>query len=399
MILKRKHLLCGLAICITCLVVYIVFSIWGENILISIGNQIEKVTGPSAVMPSVPLEIIKTLTSGIFISTIVAMVFYNQEYLKLHEENIKQVIASSQKLADLYAQIPYLMDPDEDNSLIIGFFKERSRNNVIEERLELFDSITSKYRSEIEAEPDENAKNLIEQDISASRQKIEKEIVHEQENKYRESLIKNGVNPDIVDIQLEKCFSLLDEKVEKCRDIYMQILDYDMEELKSLCNGLDPFLEIKKPAEIDEETVWNDLGSSNNMSANMVAKRLFSMYERGKLVIRAPFGMDGHDIDTCAKEDLIVPVLFIQKHFLFKENMRLVLNDPNTVTPICYSKFNYTIAALHELLSFCTYRRKRKLSKFQFAKTNPNYRSFTLSSEDTEIIKNIYDKQTFSNEI
>ena len=131
---KKKEIYIALNIIFDMFVLFTIFNFISTESLLFIGNSIENFFSFHTNWDVEKVRtFVTTITSGILGSTIVAMVFYFSEYKIIKEDSIIAVIRESNRLQDIYKDIPFMPCDGEYYELERAYYSEYKKNEWIRE--------------------------------------------------------------------------------------------------------------------------------------------------------------------------------------------------------------------------------------------------------------------------
>jgi len=381
----KRNIYVAEIVCILSLLFFIYIQFSSENGLYKIGTSIENFfhfhTGINVLTMQ---SFLTAISSGIFASTLVAWVFYKQEFERNKEIVFSKILKCNSEITKLYANIPYIeyLGNTDFEKLARCYYYEYYDNLCYEEAL--------KAREEYIKKLPKSAKRTLKIEYN---QMAEKTISHKAEKQLKDFLsnYKNNIEAfsdkedyTIQDI-LDGIVNTLDYKIEKASIAYNEILEYDMTELEELVEDvcmenkishrrkrfilermkdydlIFPTLNIslldivkkqmecltgKKPL-YDKAIMLYSIYQDNIVSIENITKRLLTLHKRAQTHIETKFDMDNFDqLKKYNKKEMLQTFMWLQSVFIDNTKIMFIDKEMN----IAYNKFNYYVVNLGRLL-------------------------------------------------
>lgn len=372
-------------VCVISLLFFAYIHFSSENRLYEIGTNIENFFHFHTDINVLTMQTFLTaISSGIFASTLVAWVFYKQEFERNKEIVLSKILKYNFEITKLYANIPYIeyLGNTEFEKLARCFYYEYYDNLWCEEALkageEYIEGLSKSVKRTLKIEYNQIPK---------------KAISHKAEQQLKDFLSKYVNNNDafsdkkdytIQDI-LVGIVKTLDYKIEKATIAYNEILQYDMTELKErvedvcIANkishrkkrfilktmkdynlifptfGISLLDIIKKQMEClkgkkplyEKVIMFLNIYKNNKVSMKNITKRLFTLHERAQTHIKTKFDMDNFEqLKKYNKKEKLQIFMWLQS--VFFDNIKNMNVDKEM--NIVYNKFNYYVVNLGRLL-------------------------------------------------
>lgn len=349
-VLKRNIIL-GTVVCIISLTLYSIFLYISTDVLISIGNRIESFFGFYAEMDvNLFRELIKTVTSGVFGSSIVAIIFYVQEYIKTKQDTIEKIISVSRDICALFNKIPLVYVDGKEAELTQKYYVENQKNIVVKETADKL----SEYVSSIE---NTEAREKLGSEVIEGNKKLEELVRNDAKNE----LVKYWKTKEAPDSKLtdDEYSEQLEQLVLRCNTLidnsmlcYLKILQRDLSELRDLTVYIDFFFPYNrcKMEKIKEKCEKTDfLGGSERITRRYIVERLLEFYTRSIKAVQYHFVTNGIDPDNYSKDDRGKILKAIQDlQYLFVGLIPTKIEETKVYAE--YSRMQYMTENLHLLL-------------------------------------------------
>ncbi len=221
-------------VCINSLLFFSYIHFLSENRLYEIGTNIENFFHFHTDINVLTMQSFLTaISSGIFASTLVALVFYKQEFKRNKEEVFSKILKCNSEITKLYANIPYIeyLGNTDFEKLARCYYYEYYDNLCYEEALKAVEEYIKKSTKSVKRAPKIEYKQMDKKAISHKSEKQLKDFLSNCKNNI-EAFSDKG-NYKIQDI-LDGIVNTLDYKIEKASIVYNKILKYDMTELEKL---------------------------------------------------------------------------------------------------------------------------------------------------------------------
>lgn len=377
----KRNIYVAEIVCILSLLFFICIHFLPENTLYEIGTNIEKFFHFHTDINVLTMQSFLTaISSGIFASTLVAWVFYKQEFERNKEIVLSKILKCNSEITKLYANIPYIeyLGNTDFEKLARCYYYEYYDNLCYEEALKAGEEYIKKLPK--------SAKRTLKLEYNQIAEKV---ISHKAENQLKDFLSKYKNNIEAFTIQdiLDGIVKTLDYKIEKVTIAYNEILQYDMTELKELVEDvcmankishrrkrfilkrmkdydlIFPVFDIslfdivkkqmkclkgKKP--LYDKVIMLFLEYQDNIvSIENIAERLLTLHERAQTHIKTKFDMDNFEqLKKYDKKEMLQTFMWLQSVFIDNTKVMIVDKEMN----IAYNKFNYCVVNLGRLLLF-----------------------------------------------
>lgn len=359
---KKKEIYIALNIIFDMFVLFTIFNFISTESLLFIGNSIENFFSFHTNWDVEKVRtFVTTITSGILGSTIVAMVFYFSEYKIIKEDSIIAVIRESNRLQDIYKDIPFMPCDGEYYELERAYYSEYKKNEWIRE----FNAELDKFEKRIP---------------KADRRTMKKEIEPLRENlshKYEEELTKLLTDNPIlrkcrfsddyipVEQKLRDIITQYDVYIEKTFKSYSEIETHGLEELELLVRKYECRFNYskKKRKRISEEFSASKVEGENIytydltecVSSNDVCNRIYEVHcnllDKYKSLM-----WDVEDIDKYNYRIKALNIFLILQREIYKiEKTKLIENvseeykDKNELN-VVYSRILMNLANIQNIL-------------------------------------------------
>lgn len=330
MFIKRKNIKSGLLVAFVALGIYLLFLSIKTETLISIGNGIEGIFGVCSDFDvEIFREAIKTITSGIFGSALVAVLFYIQEYNRMKIENIREIIAIGRELCEKFDVIPSFAVGNEEAILKKEYYLEYKQNKAYREAIEKSKEICEKARKEHRKDAD-----TFINEVKRNNKRIEEMISTKAENDLICFWEKVGRTEDWISERRNWLIDEYDKLILKSKNCYIDILSIDLHSLRDVVNSFDsarPMLEKQKEfirKRIPDKYILGELGESN-YSAKDIAERILNILERAKALVAYTFEKNCVDIEYATNVQLIDSIMELQNVFIRQTEIDAVRGGKN----------------------------------------------------------------------
>lgn len=418
----KRNIYVAEIVCTLTLLFFVGIHFSSENRLYEIGTNIENLFHFHTDINVLTMQsFLTSISSGIFASTLVAWVFYKQEFERNKEIAFLKILKCNSEITKLYANIPYIeyLGDTEFEQLARSYYYEYYNNLCYGEALKAGEEYIKKLPK--------SAKRVLKIEYN---QTAEKAISHKAE-KQLEDFLSNYKN-NIEDFSNKKDFIIqdildgiiktLDYKIEKVSIAYNEILQYDLTELKklvddvcmtnkinhrrkrfilkrmkdyklifpgfniSLLDILKKQMEcLKKKEPLCEKVVLlYGLYQDNIVSMKNITERLLTLHERAQRHIKTRFEMDNFEqLKKYNKKEMLQTFMWLQRVFIDNTKIKVIDKEMNVV----YNKFNYYVVNLGALLLL------EITDRYEFAKKE----SFLIKNDRFEGNSHIFSK-TFNGE-
>ena len=416
-------------VCILSLLFFIYIHFLSENRLYEIGTNIENFFNFHTDINVLTMQSFLTaISSGIFASTLVAWIFYKQEFKRNKEMVISKILKCNSEITKLYANIPYIEysgDTDFDK-LAICYYYEYYDNLYHEEALKAVEECIKKLPKSAKRELKIEYNQMAEKAISHKAEKQLKDFLSNCKNNIETFSDKEDYT--IQDV-LDGIVNTLDYKIEKASIAYNKILEYDMTELETLVedvcmenktsHGRKRFILermkdydlifptfnislldiVKKQMEyLMGKTLLHDkvimlyiIYKENIVSIENIAARLLTLHKRGQTHIETKFDMANFEqLKKYNKKEMLQTFMWLQRVFIDYTKIMFIDREMDIV----YNKFNYYVVNLGGLLLFEITDRYEFAEKGLFVIKNDRFKGnshvFTKHFNGRDINSNIY---------
>lgn len=381
-------------VCIFSLMFLVCIYFPSENTLYEIETNIENLFHTDMNVLTIQ-SLLTAIFSGIFSSTLVAWVFYKQEFERNKEMVLSKILKCNSELTKLYANIPYIeyLDNTEFDKLARCYYYEYYDNLCYEEALKAGEEYIKKSPKSVRRTLKIANNQIAEEVISHKAEKQLKDFLLKHQNSIE--AFSDKEHSTIQDI-LNGIVKTLDYKIEKVTIAYNEILKYDMAELENLIedvciakkishrkkrfilkrmkdyNLIFPAFEIsfsdivRKQIEYwkgnypfyDKVIILFEVYQDNIVSIQNLTKRLLALHKRAQTHIKTKFDMDNFEqLKKYNKKEMLQTFMWLQNVFIDNSKIMFVDKEINIV----YNKFNYYVVNLGRLLLF------EITDKFEFA--------------------------------
>lgn len=387
--------------------IYIHFS--SENRLYEIGTSIEKFFHFHTDINVLAMQSFLTaISSGIFVSTLVAWIFYKQEFERNKEIVFSKILECNSEIAKLYANIPYIeyLGNTDFEKLARCYYYEYYDNLLYEEALKAGEEYIKKLSKSAKRKLKIKYNQMAKEAISHKAEKQLKDFLSNYKNNIEAFSDKEAYTiPDI----LNDIVKTLDYKIEKASVAYNEILEYDMTELEKLIEDvcvknkishrrkrfvlermkdydlIFPALNIslldivKKQMECllekrslcDKIEMFYNIYQGNIVSVENITERLLTLHKRAQTHIETKFDMDNFaQLKKYNKKEKLQTLMWLQSVFIDNTKIMLIDEEMNIV----YNKFNYYVVNLGRLLLFEITDRYEFAEKTLFAIKNDRFK-------------------------
>ena len=383
----KRNIYVAEIVCTLSLLFFVCIHFSSENKLYEIGTNIENFFHFHTDINVLTMQsFLTSISSGIFASTLVAWVFYKQEFERNKEITFLKILKCNSEITKLYANIPYIeyLGDTEFDQLARSYYYEYYNNLCYKEAL--------KAREEYIKKLPKSTKRVLKIEYN---QKAEKTISHKAEKQLKDFLTNHKNNIEdfsnkkdfVIQDILDGIIKTLDYKIEKVSIAYNQILQYDMTELQKLVDDVCmankinhrkkrfilkrmedyelifpgfniSLLDIlKKQMECLKEKIplyekvilIYELYQDNIVSMENITKRLLTLHERAQTHIKTRFEMDNfNQLKKYNKKEKLQTFMRLQHVFIDNTKFKVIDKEMNIV----YNKFNYYVENLGGLLLF-----------------------------------------------
>lgn len=425
----KRNIYVAKIVCVLSLLFFVCIHFMSENRLYDIGTNIENFFHFHTDINVLTMQSFLTaISSGIFASTLVAWVFYKQEFERSKEILLSKILNCNSEITKLYANIPYIeyLGNTELEKLARCYYYEYYDNLCYEEAFKVGEEYIEKLSEEAKRTLKIEYDEMFEKAISHKAEHQLKDFLSKYKNNMKSFSDKE--NFTIQDI-LDGIVKTLDYKIEKATIAYNEILQYDMTELKELTEDVcmanrishrrrrfilkrmkdyDLFLPIfdislldiiKKQIEClkgknplyDKVIMFCDVYKDNIVSIENIAKRLLTLHERAQTHIETKFDMNNFEqLKKYNKKEMIQTFMWLQSVFIDSIKMMFVDKEMNIV----YNKFNYYVVNLGRLLLLEITDRYEFAEKTLFVIKNDRFEGnshvFTKCFNGEDVNPNIY---------
>lgn len=388
----KKHIIIAIIICTLSITIYTIFQFISTKILFEVGDIIESLFGfTSRIDVDDVRSYIITLSSGIFISTIVALIFYLNEYRMNKEKAIRRIIDINQEICQKYSKLTYIAYTfdTELGKLAISYYLEFYHNKLTEYIKSVGESYIKQLPKKNKRVLKNQIKNNFDYEAKYEKQNKLKEYLHEHPE---ELIVGHGDNEHIITVEqkLSDIVKELDYKLELMLKIYQELMEIDLNELLELEQEASQFLSLnrKQMREVkeayDDVSNWTDLLDYKNP-----AKTIYSIHSRSIKKIRSAYNY--YDISECKeynKIDIINFVLHLQKSYISKTYFKFLDTD------LEYNHFLYIQNSLNQILRLKLKGNLTVIDKNNFLlvknQFEDGYRTHIIFTDSKELYGDIY---------
>lgn len=388
----KKHIIIAIIICTLSITIYTIFQFISTKILLEVGDIIESLFGfTSRIDVDDVRSYIITLSSGIFISTIVALIFYLNEYRMNKEKAIRRIIDINQEICQKYSKLTYIAYTfdTELGKLAISYYLEFYHNKLTEYIKSVGESYIKQLPKKNKRVLKNQIKNNFDYEAKYEKQNKLKEYLHEHPE---ELIVGHGDNEHIITVEqkLSDIVKELDYKLELMLKIYQELMEIDLNELLELEQEASQFLSLnrKQMREVkeayDDVSNWTDLLDYKNP-----AKTIYSIHSRSIKKIRSAYNY--YDISECKeynKIDIINFVLHLQKSYISKTYFKFLDTD------LEYNHFLYIQNSLNQILRLKLKGNLTVIDKNNFLlvknQFEDGYRTHIIFTDSKELYGDIY---------
>lgn len=372
-------------VCILSLLFFTCIHFLSENRLYEIGTNIEDFFHFHTDINVLTMQSFLTaISSGIFASTLVAWVFYKQEFKRNKEIVISKILKCNSEITKLYANIPYIeyLGNTDFENLARCYYYEYYDNLCHEEALKAVGEYMKKSPKSVKRALKIKYNQMAEKAISHKAEKQLKDFLSNYKNDIEAFSDKEDYT--IQDI-LDGIVNTLDYKIEKASIAYNKILEYDMTKLEKLVEDvcmenkishrrirfilermkdydlIFPTFNIswsdivKKQMECltgkmplyDKVIMFNSIYQGNIVSIENITERLLTLHKRAQTYIETKFDMDNFEqLKKYNKKEMLQTFMWLQRVFIDNTKIMFIDKEMN----IAYNKFNYYVVNLGRLL-------------------------------------------------
>ena len=315
--IKRKNIKSGLLVAGIALGIYLWFLLINTEKLISIGNGIEGIFG---LCSSFDVEIfregVKTITSGIFGSALVAVLFYIQEYNRMKIENVREIISLGRELCEKFDVIPSFPVGNDEAILKKEYYLEYKQNQSYREVIKKTKELCEKASKE-----KGKAAEAFIKEVKLNNKKIEGLISTKAESDLSVFWEKAGRTEEWIEERKHWLIDEYDKLILKSKNCYLDILSIDLHSLRDAVNSFDsarPMLKKRRDyiaKKISDKYILGELGDSN-YSAKDVAERTLYIFERAKALVAYTFEKNCVDLEFVTNVQLIDSIMELQTAFI-----------------------------------------------------------------------------------
>lgn len=381
----KRNIYVAKIVCVFSLLFFVCIHFSSEKGLYEIGTNIEYFFHfHTDINVLVMQSFLTSISSGIFASTLVAGVFYKQEFERNKEIVLSKILKCNSEITKLYANIPYIeyLGNTEFVKLARYYYYEYYDNLYYEEALKAGEEYIKKLPK--------SAKRTLKIEYN---QIAEKAISHKAEEQLKDFLSKCKNNMEAFSdkedftIQeiLDSIVKTLDYKIEKVTIAYNEILQYDMTKLKELVEDvcmtnkishrrkrfilkrmkdydlifpafdISLFDIVKKQMEClkgkkplyDKVIMFLDVYQDNIASIENITERLLTLHERAQAHIETKYAMDSFEqLKKYNKKEMLQTFMWLQEVFIDNTKIMIIDKEMN----VAYNKFNYYVVNLGRLL-------------------------------------------------
>ena len=295
--LQKKNVKVAIWVICAVLAIFTALYFLPENILAFIGERLY-----------LPLESVQRIQSYIIIiasgmlgSTIVALIFYRNEYYSEKQKTIISIINESYKIQELYNSLPYTSIDGDYCKLERAYYYEYIENKWKKEQIERADELLKRHTVGL---PDEERKEYEELDEDIKKGLIG-ELCYDSEDELRRFLDDNpqirkrrfDENKEIsTEQKMRDIITAYDLYIDESMNIYKSILNVNLDVLFFLTNGYDSFYGYSKKT---KRNIGDKLNVSSNernniipknameeLSSNYISDRIFKVHDYFQRKIR-----------------------------------------------------------------------------------------------------------------
>lgn len=404
----KRNIYVAEIVCILSLLFFICIHFSSENRLYEIGTSIESFFHFHTDINVLTMQSFLTaISSGIFASTLVAWVFYKQEFKRDKEIVISKILKCNSEITKLYANIPYIeyLGNTDFERLARCYYYEYYDNLFYEEALKAGEEYIKKLPKSAKRKLKIEYNQMAEKALSHKAEKRLKDFL----SKYKNNIEAFSDKEDytIQDI-LDGIVNTLDYKIEKASIAYNEILEYDMVELEKLVEDvciekkighrrkrfilermkdydlIFPAFDIslldivkkqmeclkgKKPL-YDRIIMLYCVYQDNIVSIENITKRLLTLHKRAQKHIKTKFDMDNFEqLKKYNKKEMLQTFMWLQNVFIDNTQITFIDKEMN----IAYNKFNYYVVNLSRLLLLEITDRYEFVEKARFVIKNDRF--------------------------
>lgn len=396
--LRKRNICVGVLVACFAILLYLVFLLITADTLVTIGNRIEGVFGAcSDFNVEVFREGVKTITSGVFVSALVAVLFYLQEYSKIKKESVRDIIALGREICKKFEAVPTFEIVGEEAKLKKACYLEEKQNKRYSEMIAFSEEKIEELKKK------KAAKKIIDE-IEERIDFFEKRKSDKAKNKLTDYWKKNRKDKAWIDNALFTLVPEYDERIQRSKSAYMSIMALDLSALEELVNNYDSSGDFSKKKisllneKVKDKSILGNL-SESNFNSKDIAKRILIIYKRAKECVENAFKINSVDIERASNEQLLDVIIQLQPHFIKQTKVEFyggIVAKPLTIIEADYSVMKYHMENLFSILTFSLSDMYSYAQESSFIRPAQRYYgnvcvgSVVLNSEETLNMLNIY---------
>lgn len=388
----KNHIIIATIICIISISIYTIFQFISLDRLLEIGNNLESILGIKTEfsVDNVRAYII-TLTSGIFISTIVALIFYLNEFRDKKENAINRFITINQDICKKYSELTYIAYTydTELGKLAINYYLEYYDNKYTEYIKKIGEEYISQQPKSVKRVLKTEMKNNSAYALKYEKQNLLLNYLKEHPNTLA---VGHGDNEHSITPKqkLSDIVNELDYKLDLMLKTYQDLMNINLNELLELEQEVSHFFSLnRKQICVIQKTYDDVIKQIGLLDYKLTAKKIYSIHHKSIEKIKSAYSY--FDISECAeyeKKCIIDFVLFLQPFFISNTYIQFLNSN------LEYNNFMYIQNALNQVLKCKKNGYLTVIDKNQFIFTRnefeDGYRTHVIFTNPEELYGDIY---------
>lgn len=287
MSLRIKHVKRALGAIFVMLIIFTVFNFISTEAMLSLGNTLESKLG---LHTNVDVEKVRSfitaISSGILGSTIVAMLFYINEYASEKKEKILNIVRENNKIQKIYKEFPFLEHEGEYYELESSYYFEHLDNERKRKFNDAIDNLANTVPKKIKRRIREHNKKIREKESFKYRNELKEVLDNNPEirkRRFSDDVIEVEQSLKDIIIKYDMYINRMMETIKKLNRYEYEDLELYVEEYKCAFN----FTKAKKRkilklfnSEIKEIEKIYPYALNEKVSSEMIADRIYIIHKR-----------------------------------------------------------------------------------------------------------------------
>ena len=316
----KNHIIIATIVCIISISIYTIFQFISLDRLLEIGNNLESILG---IKTEVSVDNIRTyvitLTSGIFISTIVALIFYLNEYRVKKENAINKFITINQEICKKYSDLTYIAYTydTELGKLAINYYLEYYDNKFTEYIKGIGEDFIKQQPKSVKRVLKTQMKNNSAYELKYEKQNLLKQYLKEHPDTL---VVGHGDNEHSItpEQKLSDIVKELDYKLDLLLKTYQELMNINLNELFELEQEISQFFSLNRKQICEIQKEYDDVIKQIDLTDyKFTAKKICSIHYKSIAKIKSAYSY--FDISECTeyeKKCIIDFVLFLQRFYI-----------------------------------------------------------------------------------